>query len=262
MITMSVLSVGLSAPGLPSWAEGAAVLRGERPYVPEALAPYAPNLLPPNERRRATASVRQAFRAGEEAIAGRDASSLATVFTSSDGDLNILHRICSALTTAERVVSPTDFHNSVHNAAAGYWGIATGSRAPSTTLAGFDGSFALGLLEAGTQIVTEGHAVLLVAFDVPAPEPMRQARTHDAIASCALWLVPENVPEALGAPRLQLELTDEAETTLTDVALESGRCGNAALRALPLLQMLAYRQPGRVVLPASGGRQVAARLLG
>ena len=262
MIAMSVLSVGLSAPGLPSWAEGAAVLRGERPYVPETLAPFAPNLLPPNERRRATASVRQAFRAGEEAIAGRDASTLATVFTSSDGDLSILHRICTALTTDERVVSPTDFHNSVHNAAAGYWGIATGARAPSTTLAGYDGSFALGLLEAGTQIVTERHPVLLVAFDVPAPEPMQQARTHDSIASCALWLVPQDVAEAAGAPRLQIELTDAAETTLDDAALESARRGNAALRALPLLQLLARRQAAPVVLPAEGGKQIAVSLLG
>lgn len=262
MITVSVLSVGLSAPGLPTWAEGAAVLRGERPYLPETLAPFAPDLLPPNERRRATASVRQAFRAGEEAIAGRDASALATVFTSSDGDLNILHRICSALTTDERVVSPTDFHNSVHNAAAGYWGIATGSRAPSTTLAGYDGSFALGLLEAGTQIAAERHPVLLVAFDVPAPEPMRQARTHDAIASCALWLLPPAAPEAAGAAHLQLDLTDEPETTLVDAALDRARRGNAALRALPLLQLLARRQAGRVVLPASGGRHVAVRLTG
>lgn len=261
MITVRVLSVGLSAPGLPAWSEGAAVLRGERPYVPEAQAPYAPNLLPPNERRRATASVRQAFRAGEEAITGRDAATLATVFTSSDGDLSILNRICTALTTDERVVSPTDFHNSVHNAAAGYWGIATGSRAPSTTLAGYDGSFALGLLEAGTQVVTERHPVLLVAFDVPAPEPMRQVRTHDSIASCALWLLPTDAPGAESAVRLQLALTGEPETALGDAALEAARRGNPALRALPLLQLLAHGRSGRVVLPAAGAQQLAVSLL-
>lgn len=259
MITVSVLSVGLSAPGLPTWADGACVLRGERAYLPEPQSPYAPGLLPPNERRRATTSVRQAFRAGEEAIAGRDAATLATVFTSSDGDLSILHRICAALTTDERVVSPTDFHNSVHNAAAGYWGIATTSRAPSTTLAGYDGSFALGLLEAGTQIVSEGHPVLLVAFDVPAPEPMRQVRTHDSIASCALWLQPAGAPDAVA--ELRIGLTDEPETTLAEAALEAARRGNTALRALPLLQLLAHRRGGRVVLPAAGGPRLAATLL-
>ncbi|MFP5306752.1 MAG: beta-ketoacyl synthase chain length factor [Gammaproteobacteria bacterium] len=260
MIRLSVQSIGLAAPGLPGWAEGAAVLRGERALGDEPLAPYAPALLPPNERRRAMASVRQAFRAGEEAISGRDASTLATVFASSDGDLSILHRICTALSTPERVVSPTDFHNSVHNAAAGYWGIATGSRAPSTTLAGYDGSFALGLLEAGTQIAVERRPVLLVVFDVPAPEPLSQARNHDSAASCALLLAPADAADALTPLRLQLALTDAAETMLADSGLEARRRGHAALRGLPLLQLLARNTPGRVVLPTPGGPRLAVDL--
>src|SRR3546814_8872974 len=100
----------------------------------------------------------------------------------------IRQRISAELATPERIVSPTDFHNSVHNAAAGYWGIGTGSRAPSTTLAGYDASFALGLLEAGLQVVGDRRAVLLVVFDVPAPEPLLHARPMAMPASCALWL--------------------------------------------------------------------------
>ena len=162
---------------------------------------------------------------GQEAAlaSGLPVKELPSVFSSSSGDAVNCHEICSQLASGDRLISPTRFHNSVHNAAAGYWGIATGARAPSTTLAGYDGSFALGLLEAGTQIVTERHPVLLVAFDVPAPEPMQQARTHDSIASCALWLLPQDVAEAAGAPRLQMELTDDAETTLGDAALDGLR---------------------------------------
>ena len=73
------------------------------------------------------------------------AASLATVFASSDADLAIIHRICLALTATPRLISPTDFHNSVHNAAAGYWSIAAGARAASTTISAHDGSFAAGL---------------------------------------------------------------------------------------------------------------------
>src|SRR3546814_13168726 len=69
------------------------MLRGEATFQPEPLAPYAPPLLPPNERRRATPVVRQAFRVAEEAIAGRDAGDLATVFAGSDADMAILPRI-------------------------------------------------------------------------------------------------------------------------------------------------------------------------
>ena len=35
------------------------------------------------------------------------------VFASSDADLAIIHRICVALTATPRLISPTDFHNSV-----------------------------------------------------------------------------------------------------------------------------------------------------
>src|SRR3546814_3937116 len=43
-----------------------------------------------------------------------DAGDLATVFAGSDADMAILQRISAALATPERIVSPTDFHNSVH----------------------------------------------------------------------------------------------------------------------------------------------------
>ena len=48
----------------------------------------------------------------------------------------------------ERELSPTRFHNSVHNAPAGYWSIATQSREPSTSLCRDDESFQAALLEA------------------------------------------------------------------------------------------------------------------
>jgi hypothetical protein len=106
-------SVGLAAPGLPSWQEGRATLRGESALVPAPLSPHTPTLLPLNERRRATPAVKLAFRAAEDAMQGTSAASLATVFASSDADLAIIHRICLALTATPRLVSPTDLTTSV-----------------------------------------------------------------------------------------------------------------------------------------------------
>lgn len=254
-----VHAVGLAAPGLPNWAEGRRVLRGEQAYAPAELPAYAPALLPPNERRRATPAVRQAFRAAEDAVAGRDPAAYATVFAGSDADMAILHRICAAVAEPDKRVSPTDFHNSVHNAAAGYWGIAVGSRAPSTTLAGYDGSFALGLLEAAVQVQTLGLPTLLVVFDVPAPEPLFSARPLGAAASCALLLAPEAGDAALA--RIDVRLTAAAETKLDDAALDAQRCANPALRALPLLRLLASGNGGTVVLPGAGGRNLSVDLV-
>src|SRR5687767_13773466 len=120
IMSVFIESVGIAAPGLPSWSAAQAILRGDSQYTPTPLAPHAPALLPANERRRATPTVRIAFQAAEDAIQGTSIApaQLATVFASSDADLNIIHRISLALTQTPRLVSPTDFHNSVHNAAA------------------------------------------------------------------------------------------------------------------------------------------------
>lgn len=251
-LRIALHAVGFAAPGLPDWPSAARVLRGEDAYVAAELPAYAPQRLPPNERRRATPAVRQAFRVAEEATAGRDPSVLATVFAGSDADMGILHRICAGVAEPQKVVSPTDFHNSVHNAAAGYWGIAVGATAPSTTLAGYDGSFALALLEAALQTVTEQRDTLLVVFDVPAPEPLLSARTLGCAASCALWLKPAGGNAPLGT--LTLAPVEAAETVLADAQLESLRLANPALRALPLLHAIARAESSSVVLPNAGGR--------
>ena len=68
MSPVFVDAVGLSAPGLPSWTEGSATLRGEHSYLYAPLPPHTPATLPLNERRRATPSIRLAFQAAEDAM--------------------------------------------------------------------------------------------------------------------------------------------------------------------------------------------------
>src|SRR3546814_2131149 len=80
--------------------------------------------------------------------------------------------LCTTLASDARALSPTRFHNSVHNAAAGYWTIGTGCHAPSTAISSFDASFAQGLLEALVQLRTGAQAVLLVAYDAPSAGPL------------------------------------------------------------------------------------------
>ena len=63
---------------------------------------------------------------------GRDPATLPSVFTSAHGDLAVNDYMCATLATQPTAISPTRFHNSVHNAAAGYWTIATGCHAASS----------------------------------------------------------------------------------------------------------------------------------
>ena len=252
MKPLFVDAVGIAAGGLPDWAAAATVLRGEAPYAYADLPAHAPALLSANERRRATATVRLAFRAAEDAIATSrfGAHQLATVFSSSEADTPVMHRICSALATPQRLVSPTDFHNSVHNAAAGYWSIAAGCRAPSISLSAWDAGFAAGLLEAAALAEIDGHDVLLVAYDVPAPEPLHQKRP----LSCSFGVAMVLTPNPGYGHRIDLHLLDAqaSESRMQDPALEALRVGNPAARALPLLQLLAQRRAGAVTLPGSG----------
>jgi len=239
-----VNGVGLAGPGLPSWTEAQAVLRGEQTYAPTELAMYQPSLLPPNERRRASPAVRMAFRVAEEATRECAADTLATTFVSADGDLQIAHRICAALATRERFISPTDFHNSVHNAAAGYWSIATAAQGPSTAISGWDTGFAVGLIEALSMVQIEGLDTLLVAYDLPAPEPLWTQRPLAAPFGVALLLSREARVGTWG--RIELQCTAGTETSIDNSALEQLRLSNPAARALPLLCALARRAPSEL----------------
>jgi hypothetical protein len=253
-----IKAVGIAAPGLVGWSAAAPVLAGQSPYVAAAETPYAPALLPPNERRRATASVKLAFRAAEDAVtaAGADARQLASVFSSSDADMGVLHRICAALAQTPRIISPTDFHNSVHNAASGYWSIGVGSMAPTTTVSAYDASFVAGLIEAVALARDRAADVLLVVYDAIAPQPLAAKRPLAVTAGIALIIAPGSTG---AAGRLTLELDGAAETSCANPALESLRAGNPALRALPLLELIAAGRAGTVTVRGTGNLFVSLR---
>ena len=139
-IAAYVAGIGVLGPGLDGWPESRAVLAGERPYAPLPTVLPPPALLSATERRRTGRVVRLALAIAAEAVAdaGAEAAQLRSVFTSSTGDGQNCHELCESLAEAAPEVSPTRFANSVHNAAAGYWSIATSAMRPSTVLCAFD----------------------------------------------------------------------------------------------------------------------------
>ena len=248
MLSAWIEGVGFLAPGITGWQAAVEVLAGTRAYesAPTLLAP--PAVLPPAERRRASRLVKAALGVGLEAVsqAGADASTLATVFTSSSGDGHNCHALCETLASDDRAVSPTRFHNSVHNAAAGYWGIATGAMAPSQVLCAYDASLAAGLLEAMVQLATTGSPVLLVSYDAEYPEPIHAKRPVPDAGGVALLLSASRGPRSLA--EIRIGLGDAPNTKMNDVALEKLRTDIPAMRALPMLELLARGRSGRVSL--------------
>jgi hypothetical protein len=247
--------IGLLGPGLADWPAARAVLRGEATYTPRATELPAPELLPAAERRRAAAPIRLTIATGLAAAqaAGLDPARLATVFASSGADGRNCHEICQALAGDDRLISPTRFHNSVHNAASGYWGIATGAMAPANVVCAFDASFAAGLLDALVQVQTFAEPVLLLAHDSPYPEPLHAARPLPDHFAVALALCP--TPSAAPLARLCLLDPDAttADTRLAVPELEALRRTIPAARALPLLHAVAHGVAGTLGMAANAG---------
>jgi hypothetical protein len=146
-------------------------------------------------------------------------------------------------------MSPTRFHNSVHNAPAGYWSIFARSRAPSTTLCGYDASFAAGLLEAAAQTTVEQRPVLLVAYDLPSPEPLRKLSLVSRPFAAALLLAPVRAGNM--GMRLGIELAD-GQTNPASAAwpemLPRDLSTNPAAQALMVLTAAAKSRGGRTEL--------------
>ena len=258
-LTAYVDGIGVLGPGLADWPAAARILRGEAPWHSAPTVLPLPECLPSAERRRTGALVRLTLAVGLEATAraGADAAALPAVFTSSGGDGQNCHEICQALATSDRQLSPTRFHNSVHNAAAGYWGIATGATSASNALCAYDASFGAGLLEALTQLAAERTAVLLIAYDGGYPEPLHSARPVPINAVFGVALVLSTARGCASLARLVLTFGEGRADALSEPALERLRMSVPAARSLPLLAQLARRSPGRVLLEYLEPRRLA-----
>ncbi|TKC86914.1 3-oxoacyl-ACP synthase [Trinickia terrae] len=239
---------GVLGPGLSGWPQAVQVLAGKTAYEPQPTVLPPPSALPGPERRRTGAPVKLALAVGGEAVAAseRDAATLATVFAASGGDGQNCHAVCETLAGEDRALSPTRFHNSVQNAPAGYWGIAMRAMAPANVICAYDGSFAAGLLESVTQAAIDARPTLLIAFDTAYPAPIHEMRPIDDAFGVALVLAPQASERTLA--RIEVRLTDASATTLASPAFEALRLGNPAARALPLVEALAARRSGSVVL--------------
>lgn len=247
---VGILGVGLLSAGLEGWSAGREVLAGKRPFEPRLVPEPEAELLPANERRRSSHCVRWAVQVAQDAIAqsGLDPRDVATVFASSGGEMDVLDKLCNTLATDERVVSPTLFHQSVHNTAAGYWGIATSCQQSSTALSCYDDSCAAGLLEAVTYACIEERPVLFVAYDLPAPAPLSAARPIGSAFAAALVLAP-SVGQALATADVTLMPAVGRDVSHAfSHEFEQLRLDCPAARLLPLLQALAMARRATIAL--------------
>jgi hypothetical protein len=247
-LTACIEGIGILGPGLDGWPATRAILAGEHAYEAQKTRIPAPEQLPAAERRRASDIVKLTLSTSSEALqmAGQRATDLPSVFSFSNGDGLNCHVLCEQLASDDRQISPTRFHNSVHNAAAGYWSIAMRAMGSASVLCAHDASFGAGLLEALTQVTVDGTRCILMASDTTYPEPVHSARPIPDNFGIALVLAPQPGPRSLA--RITAGLGHEAADTLEDAALEHLRSNSPAARGLPLLRALAHGRPAHTVL--------------
>ena len=241
--------ISVLGPAMPDWQHARETLSASPiAFEPQPVILPTPELLPSSERRRAGDAIKLSMAAALAAVrdANADAALLANVFSSTGSDCENCHTILETLASDDRQISPTRFHNSVHNAPAGYWSIATKCMAASTTLCVYDSGFSAGLLEAAAQTLTSGERCLLVVFDTRYPEPLYSARPIPYYF--AVGLVLNSTATAATKATLDIALSRDSADTLADAQLEHLRSSVPSARALPLLQLLASAKAGRTVI--------------
>lgn len=229
---------------LPGWDVARAVIRGEQAAPETSVTRPAPTLLAPTERRRAPDTVAVALEVALRACeaAARTPAELPSVFASTHGDLAISDYMCTTLASTPTLISPIKFHNSVHNAAAGYWSIGTGSTAPYTAISAFHHTFATGLLETAVQAMCEQRPALYVAFDIEAKGALASMAPSRGVLGIAMVLSPQATQRSR-ALDLRVRNDGSIERSSATSAAFALVQDNALAPCFPFVEALAYSEP-------------------
>jgi len=243
MLSCYIKAIGITAPGIHHWSEAQKILQSPENYSIQPVEKKLETLLPANERRRATRVTQLALSAAQQTAEQEEISQCLQVFSSSNGDLTTFNQISLALAMDGRPVSPTRFHNSVHNAPSGYWSIATQSQTASTSITAYSDSLAAGLLEAAVQLNASDNQslrdCLLVCYDEVPPKAFASEQHTTEEFACAL-ILSQNSDNALA--KLEISLGDGRESIshLSQDVLEQLRLSNPQAAILPLLNAIAH----------------------
>jgi Beta-ketoacyl synthase, N-terminal domain len=251
MRTAFVCGVAFWAPRIPGWDIARSILRGEAEALAQPAPRPAPGMLAPTERRRAPDTVAIALEVALRACesAGVDPRELPSVFACTEGDTAISDYMCDTLARAPTMISPIRFHNSVHNAAAGYWSIGTGCTQPYTALTAHRDTFGEGLLEALVQAEAGGRPTLLAAYDIESRGPLATMAPSKGIVGAGVVLAPTAGDRSMA--RIRWRTVPGRERTGVEPRNAGFVSGNAMAHCLPFFEAMAVERNRTVRLGLS-----------
>ena len=261
-LIVHVEGIGWWSPGVVDWSHAASLLRDGATLPIDGNAQPAATILPPHERRRAPAPVLLACEVASQAcaMADRAAASLPCVFASMHGDIVITDELCATLAIDPLAVSPTRFHNSVHNAPVGHWTVATQCRAASSAVSAWHGSFAAGLLESAVLACADATPVLFAAYDVAARGALAGVLQAALPFGTALVVNAERGPRTLATLRLRHESSAAPPLAASATHVAYALAAPIA-NSLPLFVALARATPCRVQLRNGAATSLSIEVL-
>jgi len=238
MTELDIIGVGVWSTTFSNWHEFAA---GLNTGYWQTDARVQPTLMPARERRRAPQSVKMAVEVMNQAceMAALNPAGIAAVFSSSMGDMQITDYLGRILSTTPRLVSPTRFHNSVHNAAIGYWSIATQSHAPTIAVSAYSYSAPMAFMEAAIQASESGDPILIVTQEMAAPLALMETCPSKQPFSAALLLAPVGYCESPVASICFTVARKSVDWPELPKDLRQNLSGNSGARLVPLLAAIA-----------------------
>jgi hypothetical protein len=209
-------------------------------------------LIPARMRRRTSLTTKMAITAAKQACdeAEVDTGKLPSVFASLGGEIQVTDALCRMLPDPDELLSPTQFHNSVHNTTAGYWGILTHCQAPTSAIAAGDDTFAMGLLEAWSQLQQTAGDILLICYDEQWPQYLAPPIGQVAFA-CALVLSTDSRGSSVRCtiPRIEPQHQNKDQAVWEHLVQQA-----PAAAAIPLIQTFYNKkQMNLIPLNINGG---------
>ncbi len=253
-LACKLLAYGAWGKGFENWQDLQNILQGKGHNESMPVSPK-PEIIPANERRRAPLPVKLAVESSWQATqnAGIDPKELSCVFVSGLGDTQLTDYMCKVLAGEDKQLSPTKFHNSVHNAAAGYWTISTSCMKSANSVAAYNESVSLTLLEGITQCIAEGVPVLLTFFDAPVSAVLKSLLKNETPFAFSMIIAPSDSTYE----GLTLEANVLQETTAWPVfsshydVLDNAYNENPVAKVLPILKHIINKDKSALTIPLS-----------
>lgn len=244
--------------GLSLWAPGYASLAAFIEGAHDSSLDDAPCAWVPSRLLRGSSRLTRMFgEAAAQAVtaAGRDPKTVATIYTSSYGEIETMVLLLDVIFRGDGQLSPMRFKNSVHNAGSGLGSIGQGNTSFSTALAAGARSFEAGMIEAIALVNDRGGDAVVSCADDVIPAPLSRAERggpDDRREALSVGLVISAEPGEHALARIaqitQLDRPTSMPESSLGRTLSRGQRANPAAHALPLFDAITAKRAVTVPL--------------